>query len=296
MEFKRTLVKTERKFNTWCNYTTRLDTYGCGCQHGCKYCYAKGLLNYSKLWLYNPKISNLSNIKHELSKLSAGNICRLGGMTDCFQPMEFRHRITYETIKLLNWYKIHYLIVTKSNLVASDEYINIYDKELAHFQVSISHTFDSEIEKAPKVGLRIKAIEKLQKLGFDVSVRLSPFLYQFTDINIINSIKCNKILIEFLKVNQHIRSSFNYDYSDYTLKYGGHNNLQLNQKIELVSKIKAFEQVSVGEYVREHYEYFRKSVNFNKLDCCNLNYKKPINHKMQQLKLFHVNNSPFTTD
>ena len=24
-----------------CMYPTRLDTYGCGCQHDCKYCYAK---------------------------------------------------------------------------------------------------------------------------------------------------------------------------------------------------------------------------------------------------------------
>ena len=29
-----------RKFNTWCLYTQRLDTYGCGCQHDCNYCYA----------------------------------------------------------------------------------------------------------------------------------------------------------------------------------------------------------------------------------------------------------------
>ena len=24
-----------------CHYPTRLDTYGCGCAHDCKYCYAK---------------------------------------------------------------------------------------------------------------------------------------------------------------------------------------------------------------------------------------------------------------
>lgn len=26
-----------------CHYPTRLDTYGCGCQHDCSYCYAKSL-------------------------------------------------------------------------------------------------------------------------------------------------------------------------------------------------------------------------------------------------------------
>lgn len=26
-----------------CHYPTRLDTYGCGCQHDCSYCYDKSL-------------------------------------------------------------------------------------------------------------------------------------------------------------------------------------------------------------------------------------------------------------
>lgn len=36
-----------------CNYSARLDTYGCGCQHDCSYCYAKSLLDFRGLW--NPK-------------------------------------------------------------------------------------------------------------------------------------------------------------------------------------------------------------------------------------------------
>ena len=33
-----------------CLYNTRLDTYGCGCQHDCSYCYAKSLLSFRGLW------------------------------------------------------------------------------------------------------------------------------------------------------------------------------------------------------------------------------------------------------
>ena len=62
----------------------------------------------------------------------------------------------------------------------------------------------------------------------------------------------------------------NIDYSEYSLKYGGYENLQLDKKIELVNKITGFKQVSVGEYVKSHWEYFRDNVNFNKEDCCNL--------------------------
>lgn len=266
---------SHRKYNTWCKYTKRIDTYGCGCQHDCKYCYAKSLLGFRGLWNSNePKVAYMSEIIKSISKLDKSDIVRLGSMTDCFQPLEKIKKVTYNTIKILNKYKINYLIVTKSTLVSSDEYIKIYDKRLAHFQITITTTDDKkclEYEKAPISSERIRSIEKLQKLGFDVSVRLSPFMYQHVDFSIINSIKCNKILVEFLKVNHFIKKILDIDYSDYTLKYGGYHNLELQKKVELINKISGFNQVSVGEYVKEHYEYFREKVNHNKDDCCNLN-------------------------
>lgn len=265
-----------RKFNTWCKYTKRLDTYGCGCQHDCSYCYAKSLLDFRGLWdSKNPKIADIKKIENKIKKIPKGTIVKLGGMTDCFQPIELKYKITYETIKLLNKYGIGYLIVTKSDIVAKDEYVKIYDKKLAHFQITITNTSDEmycklNYEKASLPSDRINAIEKLQKFGFDVSVRLSPFIEQYIDFDVINKIKCDKILIEFLKVNHWIKKWFNIDYSEYTLKYGGYQHLQLYKKIELINKIKGYKEHSVGEYVKEHYEYFRDNYNFNKYDCCNL--------------------------
>ena len=264
-----------RKYNTWCKYTNRLDTYGCGCQHNCHYCYAKSLLSFrDKFNIKTPSVAKLYKIKHLIMSLPRYEVVRMGGMTDCFQPIEKEQRLTYKTIQLLNYYKISYLIVTKSDLVASDKYIEIYDKDLAHFQISISSTDDSicsKYEGAPVTSKRIQAIEKLYRLGFDVSVRLSPFLYQWCDMKVINNIKCNKILIEFLKVNHWTRKQFDYDYSEHTLKYGGHDNLELKKKIELVNLVTGFEQVSVGELVKDHHHYFMNHVNYNKDDCCNLN-------------------------
>lgn len=285
-EFKSPYKKLNRKVNTWCIYTDRLDTYGNGCVHDCKYCYAKSLLSFRNFW-GKPCVSNLGVIGNEISKLSPGIVLRMGGMTDCFQPIELTHRVTYNTIKLLNKYKINYLIVTKSDLVANDEYIDIYNKDLAHFQISLSSTDERkccEYEKASSPYKRISAIEKLSQLGFDVSIRLSPLLYEHTDFNIINKIKCNKILIEFLKVNPFIRKSFDIDYSSYTLKKGGFCHLTLDHKIKLVNNITKIKQVSVGEYVEEHHQYFKENVNYNKNDCCNLSLK-PV-YFPRQLKLF----------
>jgi len=234
-------------------------------------------------------MSSILKIKNKIKALSKNDVVKLGGMTDCFQPIELEKRCTYNTILWLNKYKIHYLIVTKSSIVSNDEYLKIYDKNLAHFQVTITATDDIkciEYESATPTSERIKSIEKLQNLGFDVSVRLSPFIEQNIEFDVLNNIKCNKILIEFLKVNHWVKKWFNIDYTDYSLKYGGYDHLQLNDKIRLVNKITGFKQVSVGEYVKEHYEYFMQNVNFNKNDCCNLTIKNEIPINYIQLSLF----------
>ena len=280
-----------RKFNTWCKYTDRLDTYGCGCQHNCSYCYSKSLLSFRGLWNpRKPRIANVSKIRDKMKGFGKHKVIKLGGMTDCFQPIETKERITYQAIKILNYYKIHYLIVTKSSLVSNDNYLQVYDKDLAHFQITITNTNDADCykyEKASLASARIKSIEKLHKLGFDVSIRLSPFIKDNIDLRLLNKIRCNKILVEFLKVNHWVKKWFNIDYSDYTLKYGGYEHLQLENKIRLMNNINCFDQVSVGEYVNEHYIYFRDNVNFNKNDCCNINYTTPRVVNNLQLNLFY---------
>lgn len=265
-EFKSFFKEVKGNEGSKCHYSTRLDTYGCGCQHDCSYCYAKSLLNFRNLWdSKEPSVADIAKIERKIAKLPKGTIIRLGGMTDCFQPLEERMRVTEETIKLLNKYRIGYLIVTKSDLVC--EYLHILDKQLAHIQVSITWI---PCEKAVSTERRIKAIEKLYAEGFDVAVRLSPYVPQFVDYERLNSIKCNKITVEFLRVNHWIKRWLPLDYSDYTVKQSGYEHLPLSKKIEYLSKVTGFDEVTVCEDVSEHYEYWKECVNHNKADCCNL--------------------------
>ena len=146
-----------------CHYSTRLDTYGCGCQHDCSYCYAKSLLSFRNMWnAERPSVADIDRIKRTILKTRPGTIVRLGGMTDCFQPCELIHRNTFKTIKMLNKRKVGYLIVTKSHLVAREEYLRIYDPELAHFQITVTtldDTLSRTYEKASVPSERIKAIK-----------------------------------------------------------------------------------------------------------------------------------------
>lgn len=259
-----------------CHYPMRLDTYGRGCSHDCKYCYAKSLLNFRDLWNpKNPSVADIQKISREIKKIRRNEITavRLGGMTDCFQPIEKLHRVTYKTIRMLNRRRIPYLIVTKSAIVADDEYMAIYDKDLAHIQIIVT-TLDDDLcatyEKASPPSKRIEAILKLQNAGFDVQLRLSPFIPEYVDFDRLNGLGIEKVLVEFLRANSWIQKWFPIDYSEYTVKQHGYMHLPLEKKIELIKKITGFKEVTVGEDEERAYAYWRDHFNPNPEDCCNL--------------------------
>lgn len=254
-----------------CNYRTRLDTYGCGCAHDCSYCYAKALLDFRGLWNpQSPAIGDMAKISRAIKKMPR-EVVRLGGMTDCFQPAEKLHKVTWKTIRLLNRRRIPQLIVTKSAMVA--DYVDILDKELAHIQITVT-TLDDELcasyEKASPPSERIKAILKLQEAGYDVQLRLSPYIPEYIDIDKLNSLGIKKICVEFLRVNSWIKQWFDIDYSDYTVQQSGYWHLPLEKKIQLMNKITGFDEITVCEDEDRAFEYWKEHVNHNKEDCCNL--------------------------
>lgn len=256
-----------------CKYKTRLDTYGCGCQHDCSYCYAKSLLAFRNLWdSNNPAVADIKEIEKTIKKIPPGTIVRLGGMTDCFQPIELEHRVTYKTIQLLNKYKIGYLIVTKSHIVANDEYLKIYDKKLAHFQITVT-TLDDKLsvtyEKASVPSKRIEALLKLQEMDFDVAIRLSPIIDDYMDYDKLNSLGIKKAIVEFLRVNTWIKKWFKTDYSKYILKQSGYRFLRLDEKKKILNKIK-IPSISICEDYTPHYKYWLVNKIPNRDDCCNL--------------------------
>lgn len=275
-EFKSFYKKGDRKVNTWCRWNDRLDPYGCGCAHDCSYCYAKSLLEFRGLWNpQEPARASAMEVRKAIRKTPRDKVLRIGGMTDPFQPAELKYHITYSMLRQLNVYRRPYLIVTKSDLVADDRYIAVLDPALAHIQVTITTTDDAlcrTYEHAPAPSRRIAAVEKLQALGYDVQVRLSPFIPEYVDLDAINAIKCDKILIEFLKVSPWIKKWFDIDYTPYVVSQSGYLHRTLNDKKNLISKITGFKEVSVCEDETVAYDYWKNHFNPNPDDCCNLRF------------------------
>lgn len=274
-EFKSFYKKVGGNEGSKCHYNIRLDVYGRGCQHDCDYCYAKSLLSFRNLWdAGHPAEADIEKVKRKVAKLPKGTVVRMGGMTDCFMPLELRRGLAYETIKILNEYGVHYLIVTKSRIIADDKYMAVMDKDLAHIQITVT-TLDDDLytrlnyERASLPTHRVQAIRKLQNAGYDVAIRLSPLIPEFMDFDKLNCLGINKAIVEFLRVNSWIRKWFDIDYSDYTLHESNYMHLPLEKKIALLQEIQ-LPSVSVCEDVTEHYEYWRDHFNPNKDDCCNL--------------------------
>lgn len=278
-EFKTFLKTVGGNEGGKCHYPTRLDLYGCGCAHDCKYCYAKSLLDFRKLWHpLDPSVADPAKVRRAVQRIKPGSVVRLGGMTDCFQPAERTHRATLAAIHALNERGVGYLIVTKSDLVAEDEYLAAMRRDLAHIQVTVTCTDDAfcaQYEKAPPPSKRISAIERLRGEGFDIALRLSPFVPQFVgrgvlDMDRINAVRCDKILVEFLRVNSWIRKWFPVDCAEYTVKHGGYLHLPLERKREAIGMITGFREVSVCEDEDEAFAFWRDHFNPNPNDCCNL--------------------------
>lgn len=257
-----------------CRYNLRLDTYGCGCQHNCRYCYSRSLLDFRGLWdANNPSIADINKIRKKVEKIPNGAIMRIGSMTDCFQPLELEHHVTYETIKELNKHGVGYLIVTKSHIVAEQDYMDILDRKLAHIQITVTSFDDRKAltyEQASVPSKRLKAIRRLQSAGFDVAIRLSPIIDEYMDYKKLNSLDIKKCIIEFLRVNFWIKRWLSgIDYTQYNLYQNNYYHLPLSEKIKIVNKIQISEK-SVCEDVSEHFKYWQENVNPNKFDCCNL--------------------------
>jgi len=182
-----------------CHYAFELDSYGRGCVHDCSYCYAKEALTAHGYW-NNPMpfpvdLSELRKIfftVFESSKASKWRPIlekrvplRLGSMSDSFNWSDRKYKVSHEILKILSFYDYPYIVFTRSDLVAEDEYLEILRKDLASIQFSISGGNEALTRKiepgAPSVERRLRALEKLANHGIWTTVRLNPFFPMYPD-------------------------------------------------------------------------------------------------------------------
>lgn len=184
---------------TKCYYSFEIDAYGRGCIHECQYCYAKVQLTSHGFWNrpmpFPVDLAEVRKIFHTVFETNKPNKwrsvmlkripLRIGSMSDSFMWMDNKYRITYELLKILNYYKYPYIIFTRSDLVAHDDYLNILDKKLASVQMSIvgnnEHLTRLLEPGAPSVKRRLAALKKLNEAGLWTTVRINPMFPIYPD-------------------------------------------------------------------------------------------------------------------
>lgn len=182
-----------------CLYAFEIDTYGRGCIHNCVYCYAKAELTAHGYW-NNPypvpvdinAIRKVFYTVFETDKnskwreiMSRQIPIRIGSMSDSFMLLDKKIGVTREFLKILNHYKYPYLVFTRSDLIAQDEYLKLIDPKLAAIQFSMSSTNDNMnklIEPgAPSAERRLSALSKINKEGYWTTVRINPLFPIYPD-------------------------------------------------------------------------------------------------------------------
>ncbi len=180
-------------------FTASINVYR-GCEHGCAYCYARP---YHEYLGFSPGLDFESKIvvKYRAPELLRQELAApkwkpqtiaMSGVTDCYQPVERKLRLTRRVLEVLLECRNPVGIVTKNHLVTRD--VDLL-AELARFNAVVVYvsltTLDADLTpklepRASLPKLRLAAIKTLAAAGVPVGVLLAPMIPGLNDHEIPN--------------------------------------------------------------------------------------------------------------
>jgi len=180
-------------------FTYSLNPYR-GCEHGCIYCYARPtheFLGFSAGLDFESKIM----VKYEAAKklrkkLNSEKwqpeVVVMSGVTDPYQPVERRLRITRACLMVFEEFMNPVSIITKNHLVTRD--LDLLKKMAEHRAVHVTlsvTTLDRDLARimeprTTQPGRRLEAIRTLSENGISVGVNVAPIIPGLTDHECVN--------------------------------------------------------------------------------------------------------------
>jgi DNA repair photolyase len=192
-------------------FETSLNPYR-GCEHGCIYCYARPTheylgfsagLDFESKIMVKPNAPELLGAELESPRWQPQTLV-LSGVTDPYQPVERKLRITRGCLEVLARFGNPVAIITKNHLVTRD--IDVL-RELAASKavaVNISVTsLDPDLQRVlePRTTSpqgRLDAIRELRRANIPVGVMVAPVIPGLTDHEVPNILEaCAKAGAEF---------------------------------------------------------------------------------------------------
>lgn len=159
-----------------------------GCSHACAYCYArfmKRFTGHKEPWgkFVDVKVNAPELILKE-GKKCAGKSVMLSSVTDPYQPIEIRYKLTRKILENLIPFHPDLCVLTKSDLIVRDiDLLKQFKKCIAGISLSF---LDDKIRKevelfACSAERRIKAVKDLKKAGIRNFIFISPMFPELTD-------------------------------------------------------------------------------------------------------------------
>lgn len=166
-----------------------------GCEHGCSYCYARPTheylgfsagLDFETRIVVKRRAAEL--LRAELMKPSWQPQCiAFSGVTDCYQPVERRLRLTRACLEVCAEFRNPVGIVTKNHAVTADIDVlrELARQELAVVYVSVT-SLDPQLAKkmeprASPPARRLAAIRELAAAGIPTGIISSPLIPGLND-------------------------------------------------------------------------------------------------------------------
>jgi DNA repair photolyase len=154
-----------------------------GCQHACRYCYARFMKRFSKHkepWgeFVDVKINAADLLQLEIRKKKPGSVW-VSGVCDPYQPLEAKYRLTRKCLEILIKHGWPVIVQTRSPLVLGDKDIL---REAKNVEVGFSiSTADDSIRKlfepnAPPIETRLQALDELHRSGIKTYAMIAPIL------------------------------------------------------------------------------------------------------------------------
>jgi DNA repair photolyase len=159
-----------------------------GCSHGCAYCYARFMRRMGhkgESWgtFVDIKVNALDRLKVEAPRKKKGKVL-LSSVTDPYQPLERKHKITRGVLKILLEHQFPVSILTKSDLVVRDlDLIRKFDVCDVGFTIT---AFNEKVRQAFEPGAssieaRLAALKVLSGEGISTWAFISPILPYLTE-------------------------------------------------------------------------------------------------------------------
>lgn len=155
-----------------------------GCTHGCKYCYAPACMRTTR-----EKWHSGANPRKDIIKQFEKDASRLVGdprpilfcfLTDPYQPLERKERLTRQALEIVNRYGLHSQILTKgfADIISEDlELIKAAGTELG---LTISFVDDAKRKTwepfASSISDRLKTLQNASEMGVFTWVSLEPVI------------------------------------------------------------------------------------------------------------------------